>query len=364
MFSPQCVCGFKLFSKLKHTRPISHVLANAVKAVTSQPNFPLQQQQQQQQFSTTQVHKDVLKSRADEFSGARNELIESEEVQSILKRMTTISIDQIFAGRKEALRRPTYNILDSEELKKAEEVNLTEVGQRLKMPEVRELRKPINIIISHDEELIEFDEDGADFVFTDISSLETTRTRLLRVRENATGVLREGNWDERERMEFMYWPKEGQTYETAPMLLDENLPFMFNEGRHCQVLDFINVQWQVDAPDYQRVLNAVYEDLAVREAFHHLKSTRYYGGMVFYFVTNKKTLNVFSSLVQSGDIDDAADIVRLHSLIDSLSLPIHLSNKELVREFIDASSDELGHLLDSFDRTSENTSENTSADHL
>ena len=48
------------------------------------------------------------------------------------------------------------------------------------------------------------------------------------VRENATGILREGSWDERDRMEFMYWPKEGQHHEILPMLQDQYLPVSYD----------------------------------------------------------------------------------------------------------------------------------------
>jgi len=44
------------------------------------------------------------------------------------------------------------------------------------------------------------------------------------VRENSTGVLREASWDERDRMQYMYWPKEGQRHEIIEMLTDEHLP--------------------------------------------------------------------------------------------------------------------------------------------
>ena len=49
------------------------------------------------------------------------------------------------------------------------------------------------------------------------------QNRRIVVRET-NGVLREATWDERERMNFIYLPKEGQSFQLPPMLTDQNLP--------------------------------------------------------------------------------------------------------------------------------------------
>lgn len=281
------------------------------------------------------VPPDVLKSKANEFSGTKSTLFESEPVQAILKRMTSMDLKKVFDQRKEDLSKPSYKLLDSEGIKVEEEKIKQEAVKRLKMPEVRSMRKPINIMISHDPELIHNDEDGANYVFTDISTSEDFRTRAVLIRENATGILREGNWDERDRMDFMYWPKEGQTYDLAPMLQEKHLPSVLDRLRHEHVLDFINIQCEVDTPDYIRVTHSVYEDIANREAFKILKSTRYYGGMVFYYVTNNKTSHIFSSFIRNGLFDDAADILRLHSLIYQDSHYVdNISNEHIIQHYI------------------------------
>lgn len=280
------------------------------------------------------VPEDTLKSKINEFSGIKSTVFETEPVQTIIKRMTTIDLDKVFAGRKEELSKPSYSLLSSEELKEEEAKIHMEAEKRLKMPEVRSLRSPINVEISQDPELIHTDDDSSKFVFTDISPSETFRTRAVIIRENDTGVLREANWDERDRMEFLYWPKEGQMYELAPMLQDEHLPYSFNQLQHGHVLDFINIQCEPDSPDYIRVTHSVYEDIAKREAFDVLKSTRYYGGMIFYFVNNRKTTEIFGSFIRNGLYDDAADIVRLHSLIHNDSQFQDNDNASIIQEYV------------------------------
>lgn len=76
----------------------------------------------QRSFASAYTNKDVkksfVKSRVSEFSGKESELFQSETVQSILQRMTSVDLDKVFQGRKEALKNATYKLLDNEELKK------------------------------------------------------------------------------------------------------------------------------------------------------------------------------------------------------------------------------------------------------
>jgi len=290
------------------------------------------------------VPPDVLISRANEFRGERYTVFESEEVQTILKRMTGVNIDKIYKSRKEELSNPKYLVLNDEQLRKENEKILLDAERRLTMPPIRGLRKKLNVVITQDEELIQGDEDGASYIFTDISPKKDPRAIL--VRENSTGTLREANWDERDRMQFIYWPREGQTYEIAPMLLDENLPSVFDQLRHEDVLDIIHVQFEIDAPDFIRVSHQVYEDIMTRDMYDILKSTRHYGGMIFYYVRNQKTSTVFSFFVQNGRIEDAADIVRLHALINSDFECSESSNEGVIKEFIE--HNDLDHLLNEY----------------
>ena len=52
------------------------------------------------------------------------------------------------------------------------------------------------------------------------------QNRRVVVRE-PTGDLREAQWEERERMNFIYFPREGQAYELQSMLTDKHLPVSY-----------------------------------------------------------------------------------------------------------------------------------------
>ncbi|XP_057303930.1 28S ribosomal protein S22, mitochondrial-like [Hydractinia symbiolongicarpus] len=286
--------------------------------------------------SPAKVPPDVLMSKANDFSGKKSIIFENNEVQNILKRLTGLNLEKVFKTRKENLKNPVYKVLDEQELQQDEESVVKKAENLLKMPPVMARRKPIKVVLSEDPEIINHDEDGANIVFTDISPSKDSRTRAVLVRENDTGVLREGTWDERDRMQFIYWPKEGQHHEIVPMLQDEHLPLVFDQLRHEDILDFINIQCEPDAPDYIRVHERVYDDLEQRQMYHLLDSTRHYGGMVFYYVTRKKTNTLLGYYIRQNRISDGVDLIKLHLLVnaDTSFKPDILQGEELLKAYL------------------------------
>jgi len=263
--------------------------------------------------STTTL--DVLKSKAEEFSGKKVELFENIEVQRLLKRLTGLDLNKVFSTRKEELGNPVYKVLDEAELKKDEDDAIMRAQQLLKMPPVMKKRSRIERILSKEESIIDYDPDSSNYVFTDISPSENHRTNAVLVRENASGILREGNWDERDRMQYIYWPKEGQHHEIIPMLQDEYLPRLFDELRHEDILDLINVQSEPDSPDYIRVHERVYNNIDSMHLYDVLQSTRHYGGLLFYLIQNNMTNNLLTYYIKNGSSEDAIDLVKLYCLI-------------------------------------------------
>lgn len=282
------------------------------------------------------VPPDVLMSKANDFSGKKSIVFENNEVQDILNKLTGLNLEKVFETRKENLKNPVYKVLDEQELQQDEESVVQKAERLLKMPPVMARRKPIKVVLSEDPETINHDEDGANVVFTDISPSKDSRTRAVLVRENDTGVLREGTWDERDRMQFIYWPKEGQHHEIVPMLQDEHLPRVFDQLRHKDILDFINIQCEPDAPDYLRVHECVYDDLEQRQMYHLLDSTRHYGGMVFYYVTRKKTNTLLGYYIRQNRISDGVDLIKLHLLVnaDTAFKPDNVQGEELLKAYL------------------------------
>jgi len=264
--------------------------------------------------------------------------LENPTVQTILKRMTGMDFNKIFKPRKESLQNPIYKVMDREEFEEVEQGNMEEALKRLEMPEVMTKRKPIEFVHSKDSLLKDHDEDDADYVFTDISTSKNMRDRAVLVRENSTGILREASWDERDRMQYMYWPKEGQQHRIVEMLMDEHLPRSFEQLRHNDVLDLINIQCEPDSPDYIRVHQRVYEDLDRQQQYNVLHSTRHFAGMVYHYVSKENATKFFSYLLRSDRLEDAVDLLNLDLMVNPESefavQAKDLQNVDLAKSYI------------------------------
>ena len=79
--------------------------------------------------------------------------------------------------------------------------------------------------------------------------------RYIVVRE-IDGTLRQAHWEERDRMNQIYFPKEGRHLTLPKMLTSAHLPDVLqgeSVHRHEEVLDLCNLQCEPDSPDYIRV---------------------------------------------------------------------------------------------------------------
>lgn len=92
--------------------------ARQIQSIVRTALYPFQVLQINNYSSESKVLPDVLNSRANEFSGEKSKLFESEEVQSLLRALTGLDVNIVFKARKETLQNPVYKVLDKEELKK------------------------------------------------------------------------------------------------------------------------------------------------------------------------------------------------------------------------------------------------------
>ena len=89
-------------------------------------------------------------------------------------------------------------------------------------------------------------------VRTTCSHVFFVKDRYIVVRE-VDGALREATWDERDRMNQIYYPKTGRKLNMPRMLTGDYLPDVLKNKRHLDVLDLCNVQCEADSPQYIEV---------------------------------------------------------------------------------------------------------------
>ncbi|XP_076986370.1 small ribosomal subunit protein mS22 isoform X3 [Tamandua tetradactyla] len=207
-----------------------------------------------------------------------------EEVQSILIKMTGLNLQKIFKPVVQELKPPTYKLMTQAQLEEATRQAVEAAKVRLKMPPVLEERVPINDVLAEDK-ILEGTE-TVKYVFTDISYSIPHRERFIVVRE-PSGTLRKASWEERDRMIQVYFPKEGRRILTPVIFKEENL----------------------------KVHHQTYEDIDKHGKYDLLRSTRHFGGMVWYLVNKKKIDGLLIDQIQRDLVDDATSLVQLYHML-------------------------------------------------
>ncbi|XP_020630517.1 28S ribosomal protein S22, mitochondrial-like [Orbicella faveolata] len=256
----------------------------------------------------------LLRTFCSHESPERNDNIppfDNNKVQTILKKITGRNLDKIFAARKQNLDVPSYKLMTDEEYLEAQHEIKEKAANVLEMPPVMDERQEINEVIEENDELAHFSE--SNFVFTDISTSVDDRTRSITIRE-PSGRLRKATWEERDRMNFIYFPKPGRKYEMPELLKDEVLETVFQQNRHEDVLDLACVQFEPDSADYIRVHHQTYEDIFRDKKFDVLRSTRHFGGLVYYLAKSQRIVEILDDMMERELWDDCIQVVRLHHL--------------------------------------------------
>ncbi|KAL5471361.1 hypothetical protein EMCRGX_G029472 [Ephydatia muelleri] len=237
--------------------------------------------------------------------------VTDEQVQKLLTRMTGLDLDKVFKTRREPLSQPVYKLVDEHQLKKAQMETVERARELLQMPPVLPQRKEKGELIQGDAKLAGLEDTNV--VFTDISQTESNSSRRIVVREK-NGNLREATWNERDRMCQIYFPALGRQLTLPAMLQGSDLARLLKEQRHEEVLERANIQCEPDSVDYIRVHHAVYDDIASRGLYDLLRSTRHFGGLLWYLMTRQLLKGIVEDMLERNLIEDAIDLVGLFKL--------------------------------------------------
>ncbi|XP_015267474.1 PREDICTED: 28S ribosomal protein S22, mitochondrial [Gekko japonicus] len=235
-----------------------------------------------------------------------------ERVQSLLYKMTGLNLQKVFKPIKQELEPPKYKLMTELQLKEATRNAVEKARERLEMPPVLSEREPIHDVLSEDKIL-----DGVEpykYVFTDLTYDTPHRERFVVVRET-NGLLRKATWEERDRMIQIFFPREGREIASPPLFKDENLMTVFHQDCHEELLNRCLTQFEPDSPDYIRVHHRTYENIDKHAKYDCLRSTRHFGGMVWYLVNRKRTDGLLMDMIQRDLLDDATSLVTLYHML-------------------------------------------------
>ncbi|KAF1461506.1 28S ribosomal protein S22, mitochondrial, partial [Pygoscelis antarcticus] len=197
-------------------------------------------------------------------------------------------------------------------LPKATRKAIEEAKEKLIMPPVLNEREPIDDVLAEDKFL-----EGTEttkYVFTDLTYSIPHRERFIVVRE-PNGVLRKATWEERDRMIQIFFPKEGRRVIPPVVFKDERLVTVFQQDRHEDILNMCIAQFEPDSPDYIRVHHRTYDDIEKHAKYDLLRSTRHFGGMVWYLVNRKKTDGLLTDMIHRDLLDDATSLITLYHML-------------------------------------------------
>ncbi|NXW36625.1 RT22 protein, partial [Phaetusa simplex] len=248
---------------------------------------------------------------ADEGKAAKPSF-ENETVQNLLYKMTGLNLQKVFRPVKKELKPPKYKLMTEAQLEEATRKAIEEAKEKLIMPPVLEEREPIDDVLAEDKFL-----EGTEttkYVFTDLTYSIPHRERFIVVRE-PNGVLRKATWEERDRMIQIFFPKEGRRVIPPVVFKDEHLGTVFRQDRHEDILNMCIAQFEPDSPDYIRVHHRTYDDIEKHAKYDLLRSTRHFGGMVWYLVNRKKTDGLLIDMIQRDLLDDATSLITLYHML-------------------------------------------------
>ncbi|XP_070609378.1 small ribosomal subunit protein mS22 [Erythrolamprus reginae] len=236
-----------------------------------------------------------------------------EKVQNLLSKMTGMDLQKIFKARKQERMPPVYKVMTESQLEEASAQAVKKAKEYLKMPPVLNERKQIDDILAEDRML-----DGTEpykYVFTDLTYDIPHNERFIVVRET-NGVLRKAIWEERDRMVQTFFPKEGRRIFPSSIFSNKNAAMtIFLQDRHEEFLDRCLLQFDPDSADYIRIHHETYEDIDKHGKYDLLRSTRYFGGMVWYFVNRKKTEGLLLDMIQRNLFEDAISLITLYHMV-------------------------------------------------
>ncbi|KAF6198521.1 hypothetical protein GE061_008269 [Apolygus lucorum] len=273
----------------------------------------------------------------------RTNLFFEEDVQSLLKKLTRKDMNKVFRKKKDGKRvkDTVYKFMTTTQLEEAVKDAEKKADKLLQMPPVLSERKEIDHVLVEDKKLVGLFK--TKFVFTDISLGKTDRNRTIAVRDE-NGTLRLANWEERTRMNQIYFPRTARELWVPVMFQEENLVPLLEKKEWEFVLDRACAQFEPDDPEYIRVTRKVYEFVNSTGDFNTLRSTRHYGPLVFHLALFNNLDALLNENLETDRLEDACWAIQLYKILHpeaKISSSFDQSSQlDYVKEFIDNCSND------------------------
>ncbi len=237
-----------------------------------------------------------------------------DRVQCELRFQTGLNPERVFrvSRRGQKITTPDYRFVTEEELSSLRAAAAKAAEQKLQMPPVLDTRTPCGHTIHRDPAITGYD--IAKTVFTDITYGVQNRKRLIVVRE-PDGELRHADWDERDRMNQVYFPSEGRKIDMPHMFTDKGLKDILRPDKYEYILDRCCVQFEPDHPMFVRTCATVFDAADAENAYDALHSTRHFGPMVFHLVWENKADGLMGHYLENKAVERACSLAKVFGLL-------------------------------------------------
>jgi len=252
------------------------------------------------------------------------------EVQELLINLTERSPEKIFLNKQGLnTQMPQLRLMTDLEIEQEIEKKDEEAKALLRSPAVMLERSEIDDVIAHDELL-----DGyeiAKVVFTDISDDLPAQERFVVVRET-NGILRKAKWAERDRMMQTYYPRPH--CDIFKPYWAEDMTISLENNLHENLLEKILWQFVADSSDYIERTEMIYNHIEANNLYDLLRSTRFYGPLVFYLTKHRSIDGLLRHLMNDKLPSYAGDLVKLftHLKPDSNTSKLLAENENLIED--------------------------------
>ncbi|XP_045470762.1 28S ribosomal protein S22, mitochondrial [Harmonia axyridis] len=240
------------------------------------------------------------------------------DVQNILLKLTRSELQKIFRKKGMGpLEDATFKFLTDEQLQQELDKMRKKSVELLQFPPAVAVRKPLDRVFSSDPALIGYE--TSKVVFTDITFGLKDNQRLIVIRE-PDGVLREAAWNDRDRINQVYFPRAHRQLKAPPLFNGNYFEDILNRKEYLFILDLACQQFEPDDSEYQRVVSITYQHIYDNNEFEKLRSTRHFGSLTFFLVWNKMIDNLLLDLIESCHIEEANLLIELYGRIHNISL--------------------------------------------
>uniref|UniRef100_A0A914EHR4 Uncharacterized protein n=1 Tax=Acrobeloides nanus TaxID=290746 RepID=A0A914EHR4_9BILA len=243
------------------------------------------------------------------------EIFLKREVQELLKKVTSVDINKVYAHRLKNKgsreQRMHYAMMTDEKLAQVKEKYAKMAEYFLQLIPIKEPLPETFKVITKDEELDGHDESS--YVFYDIRDA-LDQDRLVVYRE-PDGTLRTAKPQELRRLNRAFYPRPNKPVYVPPVFFDPALEYALNLNKHELVMDFACWFFEPDELQFVQLIQEVIDRTVRDNKLENLYGTRHFSTLTFYLTLNKNIEPLFKFFVQKKDTASMANIVRLYKIM-------------------------------------------------